>query len=291
MYRARTPSELCGHHLELIEQALGGNEPEYLLYTPLRETDRGPFQFEGQSGSHALALTKSSLIVSRDPHRSDVARTVCRIPLTNIVTLCLGEALTLGWLVVRFVNSGEIEQEVVFFQSSGSTHFRDLVRLWIGHLSSRRGACPGVTRCQTDGSPSPAYLSGQLDPLIAGVDHVDVFHAPEAWAGVNGKHRCRCASTSVAVSSSCVLLAESERPLRPGTLMFGVNVICLPRRVLAYVRLDLPEDSDSAVSSLTMAMSIYGVGDHVRREFAMTRVSACRLLARLGSRAINEGAA
>ena len=59
VYRAQTPSELCGHHPELIEQALCGDEPEYLLYSPLRETNRGPFGLSGPQGSHAVALTKT----------------------------------------------------------------------------------------------------------------------------------------------------------------------------------------------------------------------------------------
>ena len=290
VYRCHSPGELCGHHPDLITAGLNGSGPEYLLYSPLRETDRGPFQLEGQAGSHAVALTDCSLIVSRDPHRADAPLSVCRIPLSNIVTLSLGEALTLGWLVVRFVEGGEIEQEVVFFQSSGITYFRDVVRLWMGRLSGV-GTRHGITGRKADVMSSPAYLSGQLDPLIGCLEGVDVFHAPESWDGSGAMRHCRCASSSLAVSSSVVLLAESERPVKPGMLVFGVNVVCIPRRVVKQVRLELPEASDSVIASLTIVTSIDDVGDRVRRDLALPQDSACRLLARLGSRAVEEGAA
>jgi hypothetical protein len=91
VYRANALAELCGHHPDLIEQAPGEIEPEYLLYSPLRETNRGPFGLEGPSGSHALALTAKSLIISRDPHRADEQRTVVEIPLTSVLIMALGE--------------------------------------------------------------------------------------------------------------------------------------------------------------------------------------------------------
>jgi hypothetical protein len=87
VYRDQALIELCGHHPDLIDQALRVAEPDYLLYSPLRETNCGPFGLEGPCGSHALALTATLLIISRDPHRVDEPRTVLAIPLTNVVTI------------------------------------------------------------------------------------------------------------------------------------------------------------------------------------------------------------
>jgi hypothetical protein len=53
-------------HPDLIDQALRGTEPEYLLCSPLREPNSGPFGLEGPSRSHALAVTATSLIISRN---------------------------------------------------------------------------------------------------------------------------------------------------------------------------------------------------------------------------------
>ncbi len=43
VYRAHALAEPSGHHPDLIDQALQGAEPDYLVYSPLRETNRGPF--------------------------------------------------------------------------------------------------------------------------------------------------------------------------------------------------------------------------------------------------------
>jgi hypothetical protein len=124
VYRASEPDELCGHHPELIGQALRGDPPDHLLYSPLRESNRGPFGFAGPSGSHAVALTARSLIVSRDQHRRATVPSVRSIPLASILTIAIGEALTLGWLAVHYAAESRLETEIVFFQSSGIEHFR-----------------------------------------------------------------------------------------------------------------------------------------------------------------------
>lgn len=227
-YRCQSPGELCGHHPELIARGLNGRTPDYLLYSPLRETDRGPFDLHGQAGSHAVAITKDSVVVSRDPHRPDAAPTVRSIPIANIVTVAIGEALTLGWFVIRFVDVRDVESEVVFFNSSGIDHFRDLVRLWMRERCRR----PGRPDCDINDSVGldecPAYLAGQVAPLIADLDGIEMINLPEAWAVGDGKPRCRSSWTSLALSNSLVLLAESERPLRPKMLVFAVNVTCIP---------------------------------------------------------------
>ena len=87
MYGAGTPNELWGHYPGLIEPTLGGAEPEYLLYSTIRETSRGPFGLKGPQGSHAVALTKTSLILSRDSHQPGARRSMRRIPLTHVLTL------------------------------------------------------------------------------------------------------------------------------------------------------------------------------------------------------------
>lgn len=218
VYRCQSPGELCGHHPELIARGLNGSTAEYLLYSPLREADRGPFDLQGESGPHAVAITHDSMIVSRDPHRSDAARTVRSIPLANVLTVALGEALTLGWLAVRFVEARDVKYETVFFNSTGIGHFRDLVRLWMRrqHGNAPRAGCGINDNVRLN--ECPAYLAGQVAPLIADLDGVEIINLPEAWAVVDGKPRCRSSSTSLGLSNSLMLLAESERPLQPEML-------------------------------------------------------------------------
>ena len=283
VYRAQTPSELCGHHPELIEQALCGDEPEYLLYSPLRETNRGPFGLSGPGGSHAVALTKASLIASRDSHQPGTRRSVRRIPLKNVLTLAIGEALTLGWLVVQFVEDRAVATEVVFFQSSGIAHFRELVRLWLGRdaagssHSERRG--DWRERLAT----SPVFLAGQVGPLVNDWRGIETVDTPETWDGAGNGCRCTSASTLIILSDAVAIFAESERPLRRGMLVFGVNVVCLPRRALAQVALQLPDQPESAPSRLTFTLARDGVGLPVSRDLALSPDVAGHVLARLAS--------
>jgi hypothetical protein len=291
VYRAHAPSELCGHHPDLIEQALGGADADYLLYSPLRETGRGPFQVKGLSRSHAVGLTRTSLIVSRDPHRSDMRPMVRRIPLANILTLALGEALTLGWLAVHFVEDHALASETVFFQSSGIEHFRELVRRWLRYES------PGAADYRDDNrderlTEGPAYLASQVGPLTRDIVAAEIVSAPEVWEGGGNTSRCRSAATLVVVTDPVVMLAESERPPRPGMLVFGVNVICVPRRAIAQVGLRLPDHPDESAVTLTFTLTVGGVRHQVSRALAIPSDVACRVVHRLGTRGRrSEGAA
>ena len=284
VYRAHASSELCGHHPELIDQILCGAQPDYLLYSPLRETDRGPFGLRGPCGSHAVALTKTALIVSRDPHRADASRSVRRIPLAKLLTLGIGEALTLGWLVAHFVEERAVATEVVFFQSSGIAHFRELVRLWL------RGEGIGashIDRC-TDWrerlAASRAFLAGQMKPLIDGWHGIEVFITPETWEGARNSNRCTSASTLMVLTDTVAILTESERQLRPGMLVFGVNVVCLPRRAVGQVAVQLPDHRAQAPIGLTFGLASSGISYRVSRDLAMPTDVASHVLARLASR-------
>jgi hypothetical protein len=182
VYRAQASTELCGHHPGLIDQALRGAQAEYLLYSPLRETNCGPFGLESPCGSHALALTATSLIISRDPHRVDGLRSVLEIPLASVLTIALGEALTLGWLAIQFAANRQLASAIVFFQSSGIEHFRELVRRWLRRLapvSSHRR--PAEDWCRAL-AKSPAYLTSQMGPLLDATDNPLVVSASEAWS-------------------------------------------------------------------------------------------------------------
>ncbi|HEY7288513.1 MAG TPA: hypothetical protein VH583_01660 [Vicinamibacterales bacterium] len=281
VYRASSPDELCGHHPELVEQALRGDAPDYLLYSPHRESNRGPFGLEGPSGSHAVALTSESLIVSRDQHRRSIKPSVRSIPLASILTMAIGEALTLGWLEVRYAVENTAEAEVVFFHSSGIEQFRNVVRLWLQRQSCRVDAGSDNDSRWTS---SPPYVVTQTRPLVRDLRLLEIVNVPEAWADVRGRSRCRAAASVMILMDSAVLLAESERPLEPGMLMFGVNVTCLSTRALSTVGLRLPDDPNENDITLTMTVARHGVCHHVSRDLAMPSAAASHLLVRLASR-------
>jgi hypothetical protein len=266
VYRAQSLIELCGHHPDLIGGALAGTAPDYLLYSPLRETNRGPFGLEGPCGSHALAVTQSSLLISRDPHRADEPRTVREIPFRSVLTIALGEALTLGWLVVRFAAERQLASEIVFFQSSGIAHFRELVRTWIRRLSpvsSHRRPSENWRGALAD---SPAYLTSQVGPLLDEEDDVLVVNAPEAWSAARGTRTCLSPATLIAATDRTVTIAENERPCRPDMLVFGVNVTCIPRERVTSTTLQMPDCQEIQTAALSLRLGtdvVHDVNSHL----------------------------
>ena len=280
VYRANALAELCGHHPDLIDQALRGAEPDYLLYSPLRETNRGPFGLEGRSGSHALALTETSLIISRDPHRVDERRMVLEIPLTSVLTIALGEALTLAWLVVRFAVDERLTSEIVFFQSSGIQHFRELVRKWLRRLSpvpSYGRVAENWRRALAD---SPPYLASQVGPLLDDADDTLVVIASEAWSA--GRRRnCLSPSTLIAVTDRAVMIAESERPCRQGVLVFGVNVTCIPRCLVTSTTLQMGDSHEAQIAELSMRVETDRVVQGLRFRLSIAGDVAENLVSRV----------
>ncbi len=239
LFRARAPEELCGHHADLIGQLLAPDEHvEYLLYSPLREASGAPFGVRNGSGSHAVAVTRDRIIISRDSHRLRQSPTVCQIPFANILVVELGEALTLGWLVVRFVAQDRVADESIFFQSSGIDHFRAAVRAWRRNVAPTTAPDPPAETWRQIWTHTPSYLRSQLAPVLVEDDGPHgALQVGEIWSSVAGRRRPVCLSGAglFIVTNHDVLLAQSERPHRPGALVFAVNVSCFDRRIIRDV--------------------------------------------------------
>lgn len=240
VFRAHTPDQLCGYHPDLIGEALERGEVlRYLLYSPLRETESAVCGVRAAPGSHALAVTDRRLVLSRDPHRYDGQRSVCAIPFEAVLSIELGEALTLGWLVLRFAGEGVLMTESAAFHASGIAHFRAALRAF-------RMASPGMAHSFAEPSPlpvlprMPAYLRSELEPLLLpGERPCLAIESQETWVTAGTRRTRRCVSPSLAfmVTDRAVLWAENERPLRPKTLAFGVSVACVDRRRVTEARL------------------------------------------------------
>jgi len=260
VFSAHAVQDLCGHHADLIGRALGDRTPEYLLYSPLRETRHGPFGLVGPYGSHALALAATDLIISRDPHQAHERRTVRIVPLTRLLTISVGEALTLGWLVLRFVVDGQCAFETVFFHSSGIAHFREFVQRWCGRLPA--GDTPAVAdqRWRAMLRSTPPYLRDQIVPLLRETDTIQwMLSGSEEWAAPIERPRCVAAPVLIVVTDRAMIIAESERPDRPGHLVFGVNVVCVSRSSLTSVRLEPRDPLQPSVSTLSLTVETSGV--------------------------------
>jgi hypothetical protein len=226
-------------------------------------------------------MTERSLIISRDPHRSDARRTVREIRFTNVLTIALGEALTLGWLVVWFAANRQPASEIVFFHSSGIEHVRELVRIWVRRLSpvsSHRRPADNWRRALVDGPP---YLTSQVGPLLDGEDDVLVVNAPEAWSGARRTRACLSSAMVVAVTDRAVAIAESERPCRPDMLVFGVNVTCIPRERVTSTTLRMADSQETQIAALSMRVEIDSLRQDVRCHLNIPADVARNLLSQL----------
>jgi hypothetical protein len=235
VFRAQDLDELCGFHPELVAGALEAEERiHYLLYSPLRETTTGPFGNHGPSGSHALVLTGARAIISCDSHAQDGSRTVCAVPYRDIFSVELGEALTLGWLVFRYAAAGAVASETVFFQSTGIDLFRMAIRIVRGRETLAVPAPAADAERHPSLAQAPAYLRSQLLPVLLEGERVQaVVHTVQQWRTARGRRpSCIIPDQLCVVSEQSLVIAESERPHRPGALAFAVRTTCVDRRVV-----------------------------------------------------------
>jgi hypothetical protein len=260
IFRAERAEQLCGHHAELMNDALAPGEGlRYLLYSPLRETNAGFFGVDATSGSHALAVTDRRFVLSRDPHDDAKPRSVSAVPFEAVLSVEIGQALTLGWFVLCFAQDGSVAMETAAFHSSGIGHFQAAVRAF----RSRSVASPPDRYHRRAGkvlAKVPAYLWHELKPLLLpGEPPRMVLASRETWAplGRSGaRQRCISPWLVCVVSEGAVLLVENERPRRRGALAFAMHVTCLDRR--AVTRAHVVQD-ESGFEGLLFEAEAQGV--------------------------------
>ncbi|HXK12011.1 MAG TPA: hypothetical protein VMT70_20400 [Vicinamibacteria bacterium] len=235
VFRAETPDELCGHHPRLISSALRPGELfHYLLYSPVFDAKGGPFRVVGVPGSHAVAITRDALLVSRDLHTNEPGWSVARIALDAVSCVEIGCALALGWFVVRYAGSDGPASYPVLFRSRGTEHFRAIVRAYrrLGY----EGPVEGKARLDwpTVWEETPTYVRTELEPLVEETERpLAVLRTPEHWT-VEKRwwgHRPVCTSApGLLVATSLGLLWAASEPRRtPAGLSFGVNVTVVRR--------------------------------------------------------------
>lgn len=268
VFRALSPENLCGYHPELISEALGEDEPvHYMIYSPLFEAAGGRFGARGPCGSHAVVVTSDRLLISRDPHHAGVPRSLRAIPFELVRWIELGQALALGWLVVWFVADSRLQSETVFFASSGIHHFQAAVRVF-----RRRGpepASPVPYPDWEDAFPgTPPFLRHGLEPLaLEGERPVMAFQSRERWAAErkSRRSRCVCPAGVCVLSERALLWLESERPSRPGELVFGVNATIFDRHDIGKVSLETRVEHEVPIR--TLALEVRGEPDReIRKE-------------------------
>lgn len=270
VFRALRPGHLCGHHPDLISEALGDGESiNYMLYSPLYEAESGLFGVRGPCGSHAVAVTSGRILVSRDTHQASAPRSVRAIPFERVRWIELGQALALGWLVIWFFSDGVLQSETVFFPASGIHHFQAAVRVF-----RRRGPeadSPRLPRPDWEDASrgAPPYLRPGLEPLsLEGERPLMVFQSSERWGAEGRRPRCMCPAGLCVLSDRALLWLESERPSRPGQLVFGVNATIFDRQHLGEA--SSGTRADHGLSFQTLILDVRGEqGEVIRREIPL----------------------
>jgi hypothetical protein len=235
VFRAQTPDELCGYHPRLIGSALHpGEQLHYLLYSPVFDAKDGPFRVGGAPGSHAVGITASALLVSRDPHAEAPRQSITRIALDAVSFVEIGCALALGWFVVRFAGPRGPTSCPVLFGGQGMKHFRAVVRAYrrVGHEE------PAESKARLDWPTvwegTPTYIRTELEPLVEETERpLAMLRAPERWTAETRWWRERpvCASAAglLVATSHGLLWGASEPRTTPAGLSFGVNVTVVRR--------------------------------------------------------------
>jgi hypothetical protein len=257
VYQADAVDQLAGHHAALMAGALDAGDPvTCLIYAPRRGAEAGPFGVAAPSGSHALAVTKTRFVLTHDPHQAGTAPAVRSVPFDNVLSVSIGEALTLGWVAVRFVERDRSTTETIAFSSTGIDLVRAALRAWrrttIAAARIDAGELPSLALA----SEIPPFLRSQLAPLVLGDEPlVDILLGRETWLPSHrGRRRCGSPWACCVVTGGGLLIGQSEAPLEPGELVFGVSVTCLDRRAIR--RLSLARFPDDQEPGTTLAVEV-----------------------------------
>ncbi len=235
VFSVSEPRELFGVHGDLIEAALlKGEEPRYLLYSPIWEDNKAHFGIRARPASHSIAVTQRRFIITRNYHAKGSEASTHSIPFENIFSVELGSALLLGWFCIKFAENGtEASLPILFPATTGLLHFGAAIRLY------RESDTPA----ESPGEPVPGQdmLSGNTPALQAellrllmpkGERIYYLVRSAETW----GRRKkwwkeipvCTTTDSVLAMAEFGLIYTQDQPPLRPGMLCFGVNARCIP---------------------------------------------------------------
>lgn len=235
VFFAAQPSELLGVHAEQVGRALRpGEEVRYLLYSPMWEGHGGPFGIRATPASHAIAVTESRFLISRDEHVDGAPPTLLSIPFAAVLAVESGSALMLAWLVVYFVEAGAPRPAIVLYRALGRNHVTAAVR------ACRSAAFPELSGGRGAATTWPAVWDRvgerqreELEPLLAEAEQP---LAAAAWPAVVGRRRRGRQDRPIGIAPAGALLVSTRGLLvvgddptaSPRSPNVGVNAVCIP---------------------------------------------------------------
>jgi hypothetical protein len=235
VFKVDKPQDLPGFHAELIESTLRHDEKlYYLLYSPIWYGSETPFGARTFPASHAVAVTENRFIISEDRHIRGIEPTIQSTSFDRILTIELGNALIMGWFVIRFAGTDGISSTSLLYTATGQEHFETVVRQYRRMIKLRwnreelkairwKDVWLNTQRIQRDMLKS-IVLEREL-PLLA-------VRSSEVWGGIKRRWKkrpvCLAAEGILIFTNLGILYAVDEPPIRPEILSFGVNLTCVP---------------------------------------------------------------
>lgn len=251
------PRNLIGAHADLIQGAMGHGEKILdLIYSPMWESEKALLDLPTLPGtpwerkkdwlrllahpaSHAIAVTERRFIISEDRHLPGISPVVQSIAFDRIISVELGSALILGWLVIQFVDQDRLSSTALFFPtSSGKEHFHQAVREYRKTFKPIEGHRRVPSRLWADVWPKSSLLQMERLRLLTreGEFLIFIIFSSEIWSARKRFWRrvpiCTRAKGIFVATEFGFLHAVDEPPRRPGMPSFGVEVLCLPPEVL-----------------------------------------------------------
>jgi len=235
LFNVDKPQNLPGFHAELIETALCHEEKlYYLLYSPIWHGAETPFGVHVFPASHAVAVTEQRFIISEDRHIRGIEPTIQSISFDRILTIEFGNALIMGWFVIRFAEEDGISYASLLYTATGQEHFETLVRQYRRMIKPRGNpeelkamrwvdVWPHTPRTQRDMLKN--IVLERERPFLA-------VRSSEIWGGIKRKWKkrpvCLAAEGILILTNFGILYAVDEQPIRPEIFSFGFNVTCIP---------------------------------------------------------------
>lgn len=270
-FRAKRPEDLLGEHADLIGGALGGEPVEYMLYAPMFDAAGGAFGVTGTPASHAVAVTPTRFLVSEDPHADGCSPTLTVVPLGQMLTVEVGQALVLGWLALRWGDpgitpaKGRARSTSVLFGSSGLHHFHAVLRAYRSRVRSTSGPALQGPSWHEVWSATPPYLRDPAEALlVAGERVLAALRCEERWVTQRRGHKhvplCAAPDSLLLVTDAGLLWCTSERRARPHLHAFGVNVVGIRHDAIARSGV---ERDGMGMGSLRLAIAAGGAERHL----------------------------
>lgn len=243
IFRAASPDELLGSHVDLMASSLApDDELRYLLYAPIWDAATTPFGQSAVPASHALAVTGDRLIVTADPHCAGVAPTVRSIPFDHLLGIEWGRSILTAWTVLRFASARGLDAVPILFRATaGSHHVAAALRTCRG-LASGPPADPPAPEASWDGlwGRSSIDLRALLEPLLLRDERPEaLLVGREIWdeGGRRGSpHRiCRVTAGIALVTNHGLYRAERVPTSGWSLLDAGVAASWFPPEAVARI--------------------------------------------------------